>query len=63
MQWYRVYHLDASGRIESARDVQAIDDAAAIEDARRGFAAAAAPGFELWQGRRLVHKEARAPAE
>jgi hypothetical protein len=63
MAWYRVYHLDAAGRIESARDLEAGGDAAAIEDARRGFAAGGASGFELWQSRRLVHKEARASAE
>jgi hypothetical protein len=62
MAWYRVYHLDAAGRIESARDIEAAGDAAAIGESRRGFAAAGAPGFELWQGRRLVHKEARASA-
>jgi hypothetical protein len=62
MAWYRVYLLDAAGRIESARDIESNGDAMAIEEARRGFMASGAPGFELWQGRRLVHKEAQAPA-
>jgi hypothetical protein len=62
MAWYRVYLLDAAGRIESARDIESDSDAGAIDEARRGFAAAGAPGFELWQGRRLIHKEVRAAA-
>jgi hypothetical protein len=62
MAWYRVYLLDATGRIESARDFESPDDAAAIAEAHRGYVAAGAPGYELWQGRRLVHKEVRAPA-
>jgi hypothetical protein len=62
MAWYRVYLLDTSGRIESARDIESGGDAAAITEARREYAAAGAPGYELWQGRRLVHKEVRAPA-
>jgi hypothetical protein len=62
MAWYRVYHLDAGGRIESARDIESDSDAMAIEEARRGYVSSGAPGFELWQGRRLVHKEAQAPA-
>jgi len=63
MAWYRVYLLDSSGHIESARDFESADDATAIAEAQRGYLATGAPGFELWQGRRLVHKEVRAPAE
>ena len=60
MVWYRLYLLDAAGRIESAANMEADHDTAAIEAARRGFAQSGAPGFELWQGRRLVHKETTA---
>lgn len=63
MAWYRMYLVDSAGRIESARNLEGDTDAAAVAAARRIFGDAGAPAFELWQGNRLVHKEARASAE
>ena len=52
MAEYRVYHLDASGRIEVGRPIECETDREAMEIARdmmEGFA-----GVEVWRGDRPV---------
>ena len=52
MPAYRLYHLDGSGRVNSAEWLEAADDAAATDQAnRQAFKAVSA---ELWQGKRRV---------
>lgn len=57
MQHYRAYLLDEDGRITEAAELEASDDAAAWQLARRAFAPAAA--VELWSGKRCVAPGAR----
>jgi hypothetical protein len=51
MSGYRLYCLDGVNKVASAEWIEADDDAAAIEEAKRMH-----PGYqcELWQGTRLV---------
>ena len=50
---YRLYLLDASGRIRSATDLEGADDGEALDRAESLRAEAPA---ELWQGARLVQR-------
>ena len=63
MASYRLYFLSAAGRFLAAENFEAESDEAAIEEARRALAAAGEAGFELWQGKRFIFKEATAPAQ
>jgi hypothetical protein len=49
---YRLYHLDGSGRVDSAEWLEAADDAAAADQA--GKRTMKAMSAELWQGKRRV---------
>ena len=52
MPAYRLYHLDGSGRVDSAEWVEAADDsAAAVQASKQELKAVSA---ELWQGKRRV---------
>lgn len=58
MAHYRIYFLNGAGRIAAAENIEAADDAAALEHARAAFAGQDRyPGFELWQGERQLHIE------
>jgi hypothetical protein len=56
---YRLYRLDGSGKIDTADWIETTADDAAVAEARARFPNG---GFELWQGRRLVQREARSGA-
>jgi hypothetical protein len=58
MASYRVYYCDRGGRVFSADDVEAIDDAGSIERARR-LVSGPVPIFEVWHRDRLVHRHPR----
>ena len=50
---YRMYRLDGAGRISTADWIEAADD----DEARSKAAALCASSrFELWNGKRLVHR-------
>lgn len=55
MPSYRIYYCDAGGKIFSADDFEATDDAGSIERARK-LVNGRAPIFEVWQRDRLVHR-------
>ena len=55
MSSYRVYYCDAGGRIFSADDFEATDDAGSVARARK-LVNNRAPIFEVWQRDRLVHR-------
>lgn len=52
MPAYRLYHLDGSGRVDSAEWLEAADDSNAA--ALAGKQAMKALSAELWQGKRRV---------
>ena len=52
MPAYRLYHLDGSGRVDSAEWLEASDDASATEQASKQVMKAVSA--ELWQGKRRV---------
>ena len=52
MPAYRLYHLDGSGRVDSAEWLEAGDDAAATDQASKQTMKAVSA--ELWQGKRRV---------
>jgi len=62
MAWYRFYFLDSGGKIAAAENLEAADDAGAIDATRVVFASNDYPAYELWQGSRMVHKEIRITA-
>ena len=51
MQHYRLYHLNAAGRIVSAQDLECLDDRGALERAEREREH---HNVELWQDIRLL---------
>lgn len=62
MPVYRVYRLDGAGKVWSAEWIEADDDAAALDVARK---MADAAHIEVWQTQRLVGRidpEPQAPA-
>jgi anaerobic selenocysteine-containing dehydrogenase len=63
MASYRVYYCDANGKIFSADDFEAADDAGAV--ARAGtLVNGRATMFEVWRRDRLIHRSLRrAPAQ
>ena len=52
MPAYRLYHLDGSGRVDSAEWLEASDDESAVEKALQ--APLKAVTGELWQGNRRL---------
>jgi hypothetical protein len=56
MAAYCVYYRDLSGKLFSAADIEAHDDAAAIERAEALTKNRPVP-FEVWQRERLVHRK------
>jgi hypothetical protein len=55
---YRVYYLNAQGRIEGVSEIDAATDEAAVEHARTLLARRAnSSAFELWSGARRIHAE------
>lgn len=60
MTSYRVYYCDAKGKIFSADDFAARDDASAME--RANALAGRLSIFEVWQSERLVHRRSKAEA-
>ena len=52
MPAYRLYHLDGSGRVDSAEWLEAADDSAATAQASKLLMKAVSA--ELWQGKRRV---------
>jgi hypothetical protein len=56
---YRCYFLDRDHRILASRDFYAGNDAEAIVTARALSSEHLPHGFELWEGMRQVHREAR----
>ena len=59
MSYYRWYLMDSDGHIRDFNKVTADSDREALEVARRDLVReeARSSGFELWEGRRLVHRE------
>jgi hypothetical protein len=55
---YRVYYCDATGKIFSADDFEARDDASATDRAN-ALAGGRAYIFEVWQRDRLVHRHSK----
>lgn len=57
MPWYRLYHLDRhSGHIDSAEEIYAADDVAAVHDLQQRRSD---HPLELWHGgRKVVHVDA-----
>ena len=51
MSAYRVYCLDGAGKVWAAEWIEAADDAAALDAARRFHTAVRC---EVWQGQRLI---------
>jgi hypothetical protein len=56
MASYRVYYRDLSGKLFSAADIEAPDDAAAIVRAEALTKNRSVP-FEVWHSERLVHRQ------
>ena len=64
MAYYRCYLLDEDGRIQSREEYESESKAAAIEAARRMFVQRPHhKAFEVWQGARRLHDEAREPTK
>jgi hypothetical protein len=64
MPYYRCYLLDEDGHIQSREEYESETKAAAIEAARRMFVQRPHHrAFEVWQGARRLHGEAREPAK
>jgi len=64
MAYYRCYLLDEDGRIQSREEYESESRAAAIEAARRMFVQRPHhKAFEVWQGARRLHDEAREPTK
>ena len=62
MLYYRCYLLDEDGHIQSREEYESETKAAAIEAARRMFVQRPHHrAFEVWQGARRLHGEAREP--
>ena len=58
MAHYRVYFLNAQGRIEGVHEIDAATDDAAVEHARTLLASRTTSfAFELWSGTRRIHAE------
>ena len=52
MKNYKIYSLDAVGRVSPAQDLSCVDDLDALDWAEK--AAGHGAGMEVWQGSRLV---------
>jgi hypothetical protein len=62
MPYYRCYLLDEDGHIQSREEYESETKAAAIEAARRMLVERPHhKAFEVWQGARRLHAEAREP--
>jgi hypothetical protein len=62
MPYYRCYLLDEDGHIQSREEYESETKAAAIEAARRMLVQRPHhKAFEVWQGARRLHAEARDP--
>ena len=58
MAQYRLYYLNAQGRIEGVHEIDAATDEAAVEHARTLLANRTTSfAFELWSGTRRIHAE------
>lgn len=62
MAFFRCYFLDTDGHIRSAKVFECASDGDAIMLARSDFSDQECPMFELWEGKRRVHLEYKAPA-
>jgi hypothetical protein len=58
MKYYRCYFLSSANAIKDVAEFECRDDAVALEHAHGLLKAKADyPGFELWEGPRLIHNE------
>ena len=58
MKQYRYYFLTVENNIVGKAEFESSDDQAAVEHARElSKRQTACPGFELWEGKRWVHRE------
>ena len=53
---YRIHFIDRRGKVFDAIELQRDTDETAIEEAHRLDVPSVGSGFDLWHGKRLVHR-------